>query len=285
MKHLTGAALFFMAAGLFAQAGQVDATIRDLAGTVEVRGPQAQNWAAAYRGQTLTSETQISTGFKSTAVIALGNSLLTVRPLTRLSIAELSRIQDNEKIELRLQAGRVRADVKPVQGGRTDFTVRSSSATASVRGTVFEFDTLNLHVTEGTVEFSPASDSARSSDAASGAGASGSGSSESGSSDAAPGAGASGSTAPGVTASGSTASGSPGSGIFGSGSSWFAGVPVLVDAGGTSFVNPDFTVSLPRETSVSELRPGLPVGAAEALPGNEGAAPGNSVELNITVEF
>ncbi|MDR2048809.1 MAG: FecR family protein [Treponema sp.] len=156
MKHALQAALFFVAAGLFAQETQT-ALIRDLAGTVEVKAPRAAGWTAAYKGQTLTADTVISTGFKSTAVIAIGNSILTVRPLTRLSITELSRIQDNEKVELRLQTGRVRADVKPLQGGRTDFTVRSSAATASVRGTTFEFDTLNLSVSEGTVEFRGAS--------------------------------------------------------------------------------------------------------------------------------
>jgi ferric-dicitrate binding protein FerR (iron transport regulator) len=148
--------LLFSAAEISAQESRT-ALIRDLAGIVEVKAPQAAGWTPAYRGQALTGDTTISTGFKSTAVIAVGNSVLTVRPLTRLSITELSRIQDNEKIELKLQTGRVRADVKPLQGGRTDFTVRSSAATASVRGTIFEFDTLNLSVSEGTVEFSGAS--------------------------------------------------------------------------------------------------------------------------------
>jgi ferric-dicitrate binding protein FerR (iron transport regulator) len=153
---LSAVLLLFSAAEISAQESRT-ALIRDLAGIVEVKAPQAAGWTAAYRGQALTGDTMISTGFKSTAVITVGNSVLTVRPLTRLSITELSRIQDNEKIELRLQTGRVRADVKPLQGGRTDFTVRSSSATASVRGTVFEFDTLNLSVSEGTVAFSGAS--------------------------------------------------------------------------------------------------------------------------------
>jgi hypothetical protein len=153
---LSAMTLLFSAVEISAQEFQT-ALIRDLAGIVEVKAPQAAGWTPAYRGQALTGDTMISTGFKSTAVIVVGNSVLTARPLTRLSITELSRIQDNEKIELKLQTGRIRADVKPLQGGRTDFTVRGSSATASVRGTTFEFDTLNLSVSEGTVEFSGAS--------------------------------------------------------------------------------------------------------------------------------
>jgi hypothetical protein len=156
MRVVLAAALSAAGAGsLFAQDGRA-AFIRDLAGTVEVKAPRADTWTAAYRGQQLDIDMLISTGFKSTAVIVLGNSVLTVRPLTRLSLTELSRVQDNEKVEFRLQTGRVRAEVKAQAAGQTDFTVRSSAATASVRGTVFEFDTLSLSVSEGAVEFSGA---------------------------------------------------------------------------------------------------------------------------------
>jgi hypothetical protein len=41
--------------------------------------------------------------------------------------------------------------VSPPVGGKTDFSVRSPTATASVRGTVFEFDGTRLSVEEGRV--------------------------------------------------------------------------------------------------------------------------------------
>jgi hypothetical protein len=134
----------------FAQQG----VIRDFAGTVEIKRASSAKWESARKGQIMENNTMISTGFRSTALIALGNSILTVRPLTRLTLVELSRMQDDEKVELRLQTGRVHAEVKKAEEGRTDFTVRSSAATASVRGTAFELDTRNLRVIEGTVEFS-----------------------------------------------------------------------------------------------------------------------------------
>jgi hypothetical protein len=156
MRVVLMAALAVAGAGLLSAQDARSAVIRDLAGTVEVKTARADAWTAAYRGQVLDIDMFISTGFKSTAVIVLGNSVLTVRPLTRLSLTELSRVQNNEKVEFRLQTGRVRAEVKGPVAGRTDFTVRSSAATASVRGTIFEFDTLNLSVSEGVVEFSGA---------------------------------------------------------------------------------------------------------------------------------
>ena len=63
-------------------------------------------------------------------------------------------------MDLNLRAGRVRAEVKPPSGGRVDFSIRSPAITASVRGTVFELDPLNLQVSEGTVELSGASGAA-----------------------------------------------------------------------------------------------------------------------------
>jgi hypothetical protein len=93
----------------------------------------------------------ISTGFRSTALIALENSTLTVRPLTRLSLEELQNIQGNETVGINLHTGRVRAEVSPPAAGKTTFTIRSPTATASVRGTAFDFDGMNLSVDEGQV--------------------------------------------------------------------------------------------------------------------------------------
>jgi len=144
-----GVILLFTVSGIWAQ----QAVIQDMTGTVEIKTPNSSAWVPAQKGQTLVGDTIISTGFRSTALVAIGNSVLTVRPITRLTLKELSLMQDSEKIELNLQIGRVRADVKAPPSGRTDFTIQAPTATASVRGTVFEFDTLNLSVSEGTVDF------------------------------------------------------------------------------------------------------------------------------------
>ncbi|WP_010261786.1 FecR family protein [Treponema primitia] len=144
--------LLFVCGTLSAQnTGEERAFIREFSGTVELRAPGAAGWTAAIVGQRIETATAISTGFNSTALISLGNSLLTVRPLTRLTLQEIQELAGNEQVGLYLQTGRVRADVSPPAGGRTDFTVRSPTVTASVRGTSFEFDGLSLRVTEGRV--------------------------------------------------------------------------------------------------------------------------------------
>lgn len=149
-KTILMAALILVCAGFaFAQTG----TIRDIAGLVEIKPAGAQTFVPAKAGDILTTDTVISTGFRSTALIAAGSSLITVRPLTCLSLAELSATADSETINVNLRSGRVRVGVNPPAGTRTNMTVRGPSATASVRGTAFDFDTRNISVRHGVVAF------------------------------------------------------------------------------------------------------------------------------------
>jgi len=144
-------AIFLMITGMgvFAQNG----TIRELSGTVELKDPDAANYVSAKIGDTVNQKTVISTGFKSIALIQVGSTLLTVRPLTRLTLTEINASSGVETLNVNLQAGRVRVDVSPPVGRKTSMSVSSPSATASVRGTSFEFDTRNLYVNHGTVSF------------------------------------------------------------------------------------------------------------------------------------
>jgi hypothetical protein len=146
---LYGVMYLLAAPGAFAQG----AVIRQLTGAVEIKAPDG-DWAPAATGQKLEGGALISTGFKSSALIAVGNSLLTVRPLTRLSLEELSARDGIERININLRAGRIRADVEPPVGMNTEFTIRSPMAVASVRGTSFEFDGIRLQVAEGRVHIS-----------------------------------------------------------------------------------------------------------------------------------
>jgi hypothetical protein len=130
------------------------AVIRELNGTVEVKRSADAGWTRAAAGMRLERDMSISTGFKSTALISLGNSTLTVRPLTRISLEELAASPEAEKTTLFLRTGRIRADVAPpAGGGKVNFQVRSPSATASVRGTEFDMDLSNVTMYSGTVAF------------------------------------------------------------------------------------------------------------------------------------
>jgi hypothetical protein len=140
--------------GAFAQnAGQGSGTIRELSGTVELKLAGAQNYVPAKAGDGVRQDTIISTGFKSTALVEVGSALIAVRPLTRLTLTEIQSSSGTETINVNLQTGRVRVDLNPPAGSRASMAVSSLNATASVRGTSFEFDTRNLRVFNGTVGF------------------------------------------------------------------------------------------------------------------------------------
>jgi len=137
----------------FAQSG----VIREVTGEVELKSSGAAAFSAARVGDAVARDTIVSTGFRSTAIITIGSSTITVRPLTRLSLAEIQSSSGTESLNVDLQTGRVRVDVNPPAGTRTNMSIQSPGATASVRGTSFEFDTVNLKVLEGTVSFSSTS--------------------------------------------------------------------------------------------------------------------------------
>ena len=131
---------------------QTQAVVKEISGKVEVKTGSA-DWQPAKTGMKFDTGASISTGFNSTAVLDLGTSVLTVRPLTRLQLAELIKREASVSTTLVLRVGKVKAEVKKVEGVRQDFTLRSAQATASVRGTLFEFDGVSVQVTDGLVVF------------------------------------------------------------------------------------------------------------------------------------
>jgi len=149
MKLVLAVLLFTLAGEIFAQAVFVE-----VQGTVEMRHAGASGWTAAAAGMTIAPDTAISTGFQSRAIIQTGSSRILLRPVTRLTLEEIIAREGIEEIRLTMRAGRIRADVSPPQSGKTDFTVRSPIAVASVRGTSFDFDTVNLSVDNGLVRYS-----------------------------------------------------------------------------------------------------------------------------------
>ena len=150
MKKIFVALCIILAgAGAFAQNG----VIREMSGTVELKASGSSAYVPAKAGDQVKQDTVISTGFKSTALVAVGSALITVRPLTRLTLTEIHASSGTETLNVNLQAGRVRVDVNPPAGTRTSMSVSSPMATASVRGTSFDFDSRNLRVRHGQVNF------------------------------------------------------------------------------------------------------------------------------------
>jgi len=152
-KLLLVTILVFAGLGVFSQETFIGAYIDQLTGTVEIKQPGEKSFKSASSGDKIFKETVISTGFKSYAIIRIGSATITARPLTQLTLSEIQKSGETETLNVNLQTGRVRVDVKPPAGTRTSATVTGPSTTASVRGTSFEFDTDNLYVSEGAVTY------------------------------------------------------------------------------------------------------------------------------------
>jgi len=129
------------------------AVITDLTGTVELKFSGAADFIPAIKGVEVAQDTIISTGFKSTALVQAGSAVITVRPLTRLTLKEIQASQETETLNLSLQAGRVRVDLNPPAGSKASLEIASPASVASVRGTSFDLDVRNLSVQSGTVAF------------------------------------------------------------------------------------------------------------------------------------
>jgi hypothetical protein len=127
--------------------------IKEFTDTVEIKPAGARDYMPDTTGVQIKQDTIVSTGFKSSALLEVGSTLITVRPLTRLTLMEITALPGTELVNVNLHAGRLRVDVKPAAGTKSSFTVISPIATASVRGTSFFFDTMNVRVREGTVAF------------------------------------------------------------------------------------------------------------------------------------
>ena len=130
------------------------AVFREVKGKVEYQ-LQGDDWLPAKVGVEIPVGTAISTGFKSTAAVELLGSVVFIKPLTRMVVDAMARNAVGTQTSLTLLAGKVKAEVKPSSAtSETTFNVKSPTATASVRGTGFEFDGQNLLVNHGDVKLS-----------------------------------------------------------------------------------------------------------------------------------
>lgn len=142
------------------------ATVKEFFGKVKVKFDGDTSWSKIEVGMELPGNSMVSTGFNSQIILDLGNATLDVLPLTRMTIEEISESQDTIKTSLFLQGGKITADVGKIEGKVNDFVIKSPVATASVRGTKFNFTGNSLDVIRGEVAFAPTKKKKEKSDSA-----------------------------------------------------------------------------------------------------------------------
>jgi hypothetical protein len=145
-------ALCLAAAGL-ASAADLSATVFKITGKADLQKDGA--WVGLAVGQVLPVGATVSTGFRSELQLKIGPSTVVVKALTRLTIKDLVQTGGAAKTDLYLAVGKIDAEVnKSDTVTEQKFTVGSPVSTASVRGTSFSFDGVNLTVARGVVDFS-----------------------------------------------------------------------------------------------------------------------------------
>lgn len=160
MKARIVFAIVLAAAAVLPGFSAEQAVFSEVKGKVEYKAPGG-DWKGAKAGDKIEGGYVVSTGFKSSAVLVMGKTTLSLRPVTRLTLEELIRTEAGAKTQLYLLAGRVKADVPPEPGKTTEFKIKSPTATASVRGTGFETDGVNLVVFRGSVDLAAAGGGSR----------------------------------------------------------------------------------------------------------------------------
>ena len=128
----------FILTPLLAISGEVVA----VKGKAEIK--QGGKWIPAKAGNKITSGLMISTGFKSELTLKIDGSVITVKPMTRLTIEEIAEKNETVSSEVYLNVGSVKADVKPASTKKVEFKVKTPVATASVRGTSGEISSDGL---------------------------------------------------------------------------------------------------------------------------------------------
>ena len=153
-KTLLGAyflVLLVLGSGIGAQVPVV-AQVTKITGKAQVQ--KGADWIPLSVGQTLTPGDTISTGFRSELLLQIGPSVVTVKPLSRLTLQTLIQTGTELQTDLYLRVGKIDAQVNKSEVVTSQkFNAGSPVATASVRGTSFSFDTINLEVTRGLVNF------------------------------------------------------------------------------------------------------------------------------------
>lgn len=120
-------------------AQELQAVVKEFSGKVEVKQP-GQDWRPVELNMSISKGATVSTGFSSRLLLALGQTQISVRPLTRMVLRELIKRETTNTTSLALRVGKVNVTVKAAPGERSDFTVTGPASTAAVRGTEFDFD-------------------------------------------------------------------------------------------------------------------------------------------------
>jgi hypothetical protein len=144
MKY--AAILLLLSAGEVLAQG-LTATIESVKGEVAVRQGSAA-WQPITAGRALATQDEVFTGVDSEATIRFSDgSAMSLRELTQVLIGTLLKGGGKKQADIQLRVGEIKAQVTKEKAVDTDFSIRTATATASVRGT--EINEVSFHPARG----------------------------------------------------------------------------------------------------------------------------------------
>ena len=129
--------VLFLSFAFFAVHSQTG-VIRGAAGNVELLYPGTEAFLPAHSGRPVIAGTVVSTGIRSRTQIRIGSSEIFMRPMTQVSIIEITIWEDSEIIIISLESGNIQIVSRPPEGVSVLTTVQTASATAVVTARDFE---------------------------------------------------------------------------------------------------------------------------------------------------
>lgn len=137
-------------------AANFTAQVASVSGKAEVLN--GTEWRILRVGDTLKNGDTIQTGFKSSIVLKVKDSVINVAALTRMTVEQLAENSQKDNVRVFVKTGSVTSEVNRTENKRIGFTVRTPVATASVRGTEFSventFNSVAVNTTHGSVALS-----------------------------------------------------------------------------------------------------------------------------------
>lgn len=123
-----------LAAAVISASAAFEATVTSAKGKVEIQ--RGTEWKALAVGAGINKGDVIQTGFKSELILKVKDSVVTIGPLSRMTVEQMVAKESKDDTRLYLDTGSLKANVKKTENRRVGFTVKSPVATASVRGTI-----------------------------------------------------------------------------------------------------------------------------------------------------
>ena len=151
--------LSLLAGSVLPVAAGGEATLSFFIGVVQAKSGEGE-WQQAMFGQKLKGGDQIKTAEESRAELTLGNgSVVRIGEKTVYTLLELSSSDDGSTVKSQLSMGKVWSNVKKMTKKKSEFKIRTPTAIAAIRGTIYDMEidkdtSATVKVYDGEVEVS-----------------------------------------------------------------------------------------------------------------------------------